>query len=646
MYEPKPTRSTVFYMGRTVLGSFQVRKPTQMIKNVAFLGQRASEIVLNTKSILLVKLFVAIICATHCFLCYAFVPISDTVVRLRSVEIKSGKFSQLVFAEQTFGSNALQNSMADFYVKNYGIGQLSSISYRGMPSEHTDILWNGISIKSPMHQLYDLSLAPSSDISQIRFIESNTSNQQTGQLHIQRRKTDFSLFSNAISYHSNGLFQNSLNTFLNIKNNKLWISNEIITGANDYKYQNQFLEYRNLPNNAIFQTHTIVDGIFSLKNNSALNYGLWYLNAARDIPPTRSTNVSNQSIKDENLRLYFGYNINKTVLKTSFHHENQNYQDRDIRLHASHIINSLRNTIQSEIMLDSNRKLIIENANSIYNISSSSYINQFYFLDVQTSIQYEQRFKKNYSFNLSMNHMMNSQFVALPRISFMLNKKAGAFTHQFLFKNSVRLPTANELFWNPGGNHLLNPENAFQWNLQTQYQKRNHFFKLAVYYHWIQDRIIWQPTSQANIWSPINLNQVQNLGVHFQAENKIIAFQDVVLKYIPSVHWMYSKVNQQETQIYTPEWKSIHSIKLNYKKISFDFNINYTSRRYTTIDNSEYLPHYFVVSSWTQYDFKALKHFKGFIRLAVNNLTNLNYQEIENRAMPLRNYILTLQIQK
>jgi outer membrane receptor protein involved in Fe transport len=64
------------------------------------------------------------------------------------------------------------------------------------------------------------------------------------------------------------------------------------------------------------------------------------------------------------------------------------------------------------------------------------------------------------------------------------------------------------------------------------------------------------------------------------------------------------------------------------------------------MDNSEFLPHYFIISSWTQYDFKAFKKFNGFLRLAINNLTNINYQEIENRAMPLRNYILTLQIQK
>jgi iron complex outermembrane receptor protein len=600
----------------------------------------------NTNSILIVKVFVAFICATHCFLCYAFVPISDTVVRLRSVEIKSGKCTQFVFAEQTFGSNALQNSMADFYVKNYGIGQLSSISFRGMPSEHTDVMWNGISIKSPMHQLYDLSLAPSSDISQIQFIESNTSNQQTGQLHIQRKKTDFSLFSNAISHHSNGLFQNSLNTFFNIKKNKLWVSNEIITGANDYKYQNQFLEYRNLPNNNIYQTHTIVDGVFNMNKGRALNYGLWYLNSDRDIPPTRSTNISNQSIKDENLRIYMGLNIDKTVLKTSFHHENQNYKDIDIQLHATHIINSIRNTIQSEIVMDSNRKLIFENYNNIYNISSSSYKNPFYFWDIQSSLQFEQKFKRNYSLNLSLNHMMNSQFFALPRVSFMLNKKTGAFTHQFCFKNSVRLPTTNELFWNPGGNSLLKPENAFQWNLQTQYQKRTNYFKLSVFYHWIQDRIVWQPTSQANVWSPINLNQVQNLGVHFQSESKILSFHNITLKYIPSIQWMHSKVNQEASQIYTPQWKSIHSIKMNYKNVSFDFNINYTSRRYTTMDNSEYLPHYFIISSWTQYDFKAFKKFNGFLRLAINNLTNINYQEIENRAMPLRNYILTLQIQK
>ncbi len=63
---------------------------------------------------------------------------------------------------------ALSQSMADvltystaIYVKQYGRGSLATVSFRGTAASHTQVLWNGIKINSPMLGMTDFSTIPS-----------------------------------------------------------------------------------------------------------------------------------------------------------------------------------------------------------------------------------------------------------------------------------------------------------------------------------------------------------------------------------------------------------------------------------------------------------------------------------------------------
>ena len=62
----------------------------------------------------------------------------------------------------------LSQSMADvlayntaIYVKQYGRGSLATVSFRGTAASHTQVLWNGIKINSPMLGMTDFSTIPS-----------------------------------------------------------------------------------------------------------------------------------------------------------------------------------------------------------------------------------------------------------------------------------------------------------------------------------------------------------------------------------------------------------------------------------------------------------------------------------------------------
>ncbi|GIV43335.1 MAG: hypothetical protein KatS3mg035_0458 [Bacteroidia bacterium] len=47
-----------------------------------------------------------------------------------------------------------------FYIKNYGLGQLNTISYRGNTANQSTILWNGVPIQSPFNASPDFAQVP------------------------------------------------------------------------------------------------------------------------------------------------------------------------------------------------------------------------------------------------------------------------------------------------------------------------------------------------------------------------------------------------------------------------------------------------------------------------------------------------------
>ena len=97
----------------------------------------------------------------------------DSSVWLRAVDIQSSRFdfSDVSMSMQILDTSTLSKlnatTLADrlsresaLFVKSYGSGSLSTISIRGTGAAHSAVLWNGISLNSPMLGLYDFSLLP------------------------------------------------------------------------------------------------------------------------------------------------------------------------------------------------------------------------------------------------------------------------------------------------------------------------------------------------------------------------------------------------------------------------------------------------------------------------------------------------------
>ena len=102
--------------------------------------------------------------------------IQDTVV-LKSVEIigftadrlfekeeagmRETKVDSIVMMEKISSSlSDLLSENTPIFIKNNGRGALATASFRGTAASHTQVVWNGININSPMTGSVDFSLIP------------------------------------------------------------------------------------------------------------------------------------------------------------------------------------------------------------------------------------------------------------------------------------------------------------------------------------------------------------------------------------------------------------------------------------------------------------------------------------------------------
>jgi len=102
----------------------------------------------------------------------AFAQSNDSLRILQQVEVTARRNTKLkVLQSQSIDSLTLKQTenlnLSDLlsehthvFVKNEGRGALSTVSLRGTSSSHTDVKWNGISLKSPMFGEVDFSLVP------------------------------------------------------------------------------------------------------------------------------------------------------------------------------------------------------------------------------------------------------------------------------------------------------------------------------------------------------------------------------------------------------------------------------------------------------------------------------------------------------
>jgi len=620
--------------------------------------------------------------------------------------VKSTKVDSMIMIDKINVSlSDILSQNTTVFIKDLGRGALATASFRGTAPTHTQVYWNGITINSPMLGMTDFSLIPAFIIDDLELNHGSASLQSGsgglgGSIVIQNAP----VWDNRFSWR---YFQGigSFSTYdeflqLNAGNKKFQSKTRLYHNysKNDYEYINKTIQERPLVRNenADYMKKGFTQEFYVRPSESdVITVKVWGQISDRSLPSVVSYEGDSQS------------NLNNQI---------------DTTLKASAdwacYVDKIKFTVRSGIDLQKTGYTLKNRINGIGIIpainSSSTAISWYNHLNIEHNLT------KNLSYNVAFdyNHFdvntfeeirktgydrIRNDFLLFGGIYYNISNKVNfslmlreeysgkslspvmfnmgvsyrPFTEQdFIlkanFSRNNHQPTLNDLYWQPGGNPDLLPEESCSGEFSSEYHLVAGLFKIdqeiTSYYSKIDDWIIWLPSFQG-YWQPFNLKTVKSYGLEYHlkmvgeigktevqlhgnyAFTKSLNFGDRVFlgdesygKQLPFIPVHSSNI------LLSVSYKGYY---LRCQNNSYSERFTLSSNQIGATDDSEdigaglstskmnwYYP-YFMNNLSVGKDFSYKKYRIGF-DFKINNLFNEKYRSVLGRFMPGRNYELML----
>lgn len=585
--------------------------------------------------------------------------------KVDSALVNNFKFSSI--------DNLLKN-MSSLSLRNYGNGSMSTVSIRGAGASHTKVLWNEMSLNSPMSGQTDLSQVPV-------FLTENVSlNSDAQSLSLSagglggiiafenspdwgRNKVSFS--QEVASFNSYGSYLNC-----NISDNKI---NEKLklyykSSLNDFTYYNYAIlpaQQMKLQNSKSQQIGLMNEFYYKINNANMLSLFAWISSSNRDIPPIM-TNVEsakyNENQNDKNFRALINYN--KELKKGSFNYKlGSSFSEIDYYLAQANSIsyqtNIKSNELFSKISVDYKLFNYFDfNANNITNYQNGVYIdkineNNFTASKLESSIylNVSKDFFKKFNLRIATRELFssNNEIAHCPLFAinyYYNNKKTSGL--EFSASNNVKQPSMNDLYFIPGGNVNLKPEQSKNFNLFSflNYSKNkvNVHFKGGLFYNYIQNWIMWKPSSYG-FWTAENVSNVISEGLEnslsFSVKFKLLSFG--LLSNYSHVNSFSNNSADKNQLIYIPKNTFNSTLNLKIKNLAINYSVHYESKRSISLssESPKFLESFVLNDIALKFNSK-IKALEYEIKLAVNNVFNYEYQLVAWRPMAGRNFSIIL----
>lgn len=574
----------------------------------------------------------------------------------------------------------LLTDYSTIYLKNYGAGASSTISFRGTNASQTRVNWNGIPVNSPMMGLVDFSLIPVSGLDQVQIRHGGSSAEAgsgaIGGLISLETRPDFSPPMGVTLGQGVGSFGRYAGQLGISLGRKRWSSRTVLSylGAkNDFEYINR-AEFRSpvqKQNNAEVLQYGFSQSFFYQPSvRSLLSLHMLYQWSDRNIgsPMFNRNNVSTQ--EDHALRnsLSYQYTIHaKWLLNTrlGYSREYIRFQNRirsgpmlfvllDAKSHSDMWVNttSISYLLRPQTTLKAGYEAMYEgattedyggfkerNRGSLF-ANLQSRLNSF----THVVLNVRQEFA-NVPVPFAWQASSVFRLIRKPEISLKLS--GGQDYH---------LPTLNDLFWKPGGNPELKPERSIggEASLLAEHSYRGFqsYTELTGYHAVVYNWILWQPSAiESGNWSPQNLREVLNEGFEITQRFGYTHGRwktGLKLLYAYTIARNQKAVAQNDESlgkqlIYVPFENARLSYDLSYGNLQFAYLLNYTGYRFTTSDNEQFQPGYSLHQVMAGYQWNYKKQ-ALVTRFRVENLLDTSYETVPFRAMPGRSYLIDLQL--
>jgi iron complex outermembrane receptor protein len=601
----------------------------------------------------------------------------DTI-RLQEVTIQSDRSELFMTGKPTVeldssvissgtGTNLgeLLTSYSSLFVKSYGAGSSAVLSSRGTEARHNSVLWNGFNLNTPGMGLTDLSLIPVSGSGKINIIRGGSSpvngNASVGSTILLARPEPkfYHHRSVGIAAEAGSFSSSHLESVLRFSNPGSSSQTTVFhdRSQNDFSYVNlahrdkpvQQLEHAGINNYGLIHYSD-----FKAGTKGVLSASAWYQVTGREIPPMMTDPSSRAEQRDSILRVHAGYKTtfgNSSIRVNAAHfREDMRYDDPEFIIHKKY---SLYNSFaDAEYRWYGNEKLIIS-AGAQGNFAKAGFEEydsdkERNILSGYTAMIWQPVNKWKFNFNLRTEIANQNEPPVCPSIGVEGNIYKNAISLLFHAGRHYSMPSMNDLYWNPGGNVNLLPEDAWSIEGGLAFLKENKKYpslSLTVFHSTVDNWIRWIPVN-GGIYVPHNISEVKTRGSELNS-----AYSATLSNWKFSYHFSYSlsrseviKTAENNSQdiigkqlMYSPEHLASLLFTAAWKSVGMDVTWHYTGRRFTTADNLRSLDPFHLTDLRIFFQPVIRKHqYQLTVYAKISNLFDESYEVMEWRPSPGR----------
>ncbi|HOZ51755.1 MAG TPA: TonB-dependent receptor, partial [Chitinophagaceae bacterium] len=437
---------------------------------------------------------------------------TDTIKEVSIVEKKVIQYatsSQVIDPKitQYYQHSSLQNLLqmhSNVFVKNYGVGNLSTISIRGSSAAQTQVLWNGVNINNALTGMSDFSSIPISFFDNIRIDYGGQDKNLAlgGAVHLLNEIPRFySTNKYNVSFGYESLQNAGLVLGANLSRKRFYqrLKININQSRNRYSFFNPDKKVESeLEHADSKQINILSDSYFRLSSHANVSLHLWGQFQNREISPASFEDTSAKEEKISSFRSIIKFEKQKfnfygLASSLGFFYEDYKYADSIINLTTKSDVITIPFQFNLNYKFGRRHHIYIQALAQNSFIASSSALSLHkagliasYHLDPIV---------KRLSIRANLQKEVTNVF-SVPMIGSLityLDMFKGGRTYLSLSTN-YRMPTLNELYYSPGGNINLKPETSKNieggFNLSRNKIKAKWHLDMAMYNRQVKNWIV------------------------------------------------------------------------------------------------------------------------------------------------------------
>ncbi|QOD61284.1 TonB-dependent receptor [Polaribacter haliotis] len=602
------------------------------------------------------------------FVVFIICAVSNLHAQKDSVSIKLNGFSLSISKVKDFSKGYFKTVLSDslkqrniksltemlrfnsfIYFKETGLGMVSSPSFRGTNASQTAVIWNGININSQLNGQTDFNgiSANSYDNISVRSGGGSVlfgSGAIGGTVHLNNEISFEKALKNKIllkygsfdtKHISYDFVKSSLKSYLNFK---LGYN----SSNNNFEYLNSKLTNEN---GSFFNYNFDVNFGYKINNKNQLKFYSNSFFADRNL--SRTINApSNDAYKNTSIKnlLEWDYSLsNKEIITTriSYIFDEFRYFDNNKNRDNFSTGNTKRNIAQVDYNNAISRKLKLNaivgfESVSAFGTSFASNTRNIFFGVLSLNHQLTKKLSYGIQFRKDIQNNFDAPFLYSLGIEHKFNKN---YTLSFNTSKNFRIPTFNDLYWNPGGNINLKPENSYQFEIGNAIRFKNVSFNINGFYIKSSDLIQWNPNN-LGVWSPSNISDTRNIGLEFSG-NYNASFKNHLVTLNATYSYTDARdLERNEQLISVPKNRATFLLNYNYKNFSAFYQFLANDKVSFLVD---IIPAFSVSNLGFNYQLSRFKN-KPTVGFKINNIYNTYYQNTLNRPMPGTNFQITTNI--